>query len=550
MRSSTARALLALILLAVALEAVPTEQQATVLQPLTLTATLYIEPGDALAPHIYDWYFDGVDDYVVIPLTVYGWPDMTVQEWLYPYYPKANSAYSKFSMIGDYWIDRPSIFYATNNRHDYIWLDLAFVTRRPDGTIRSYDFSIYAYRNVWVNVAYRFGLEDRVFAGYVNGARVYTTTVPSTEYTILEWNPDTATRPWMYRRLVLGASVEFLEHMKVMQGSILVYSRALSDMEIARAYNANIVDANGLALFLDATFYNGTHYVDLSGNDNHGVGYGGVSRVLSSRPHLYLVKGLHSDGLVHFRFFPVNTVVDVYDAATNGLVASFTVDGPANPAGMVEDYAVSLGPGSYRLAVYTTVYVQVAQPALPAHKLVVAHFKAEFGPGCRVYIDYTAWPKAEPRTECGLQTDSVFLTGLPAGATVRVWNETVLYEVTASSTGVAILGGLKPGAYEVKVYSETLSIPYDHLLRLDPLTGLRQFFGFWDRLTFNLFTPVFVVGLVLAVYLRTWSAILTALVALVAHIAIAPDNIWIRGLLALALAVAVYIAVWRRTTLI
>jgi hypothetical protein len=193
---------------------------------------------------------------------------------------------------------------------------------------------------------------------------------------------------------------------------------------------------------------------------------------------------------------------------------------------------------------------QAGQQTLPPKPFVIAHFKAEIGPGCRVHIDYTAWPKAEPRTECGLQTDTVFLTGLPAGATVRVWNETVLYEVTASSTGLAVLGGLKPGAYEVKVYSDTLQIPHDHLLRLDPLSGLRQFFGFWDRLTFNLFTPVFVVGLVLAVYLRTWSAVLTALVALAAHIVIAPDNIWIRGLLALALAVAVYIAVWRRTTLI
>ena len=380
-----------------------------------------------------------------------------------------------------------------------------------------------------------------------NGARVYAATVPSAEATVLEWNPDTATHPFMYRRFVLGANVVGGENMKMMQGSTLIYSRALSDLEIVQAYNG-VIGANGLALFLDATFFNGTHYIDLSGMGNHGVGYGGVSRVLSSRPHLYLVKGLHGDGLVHFRFFPVNTVVDVYDATTNSLVASFTIDGPANPAGMVEDYAVSLGPGSYRLAVYTTVYVQVAQPALPAFKLVVAHFKAEMGPGCRVYIDYTAWPKAEPKTECSAQTDAVFLTGFPAGATVRVWNETVLYEVTASSTGVAVLGGLKHGEYEVKVYSDTLQIPHDHLLRLDPLSSLRQFFGFWDRLTFNLFTPVFVVGLVLAVYLRTWSAILTALVALVAHIVIAPDNIWIRGLLALALAVAVYIAVWRRTS--
>jgi hypothetical protein len=191
----------------------------------------------------------------------------------------------------------------------------------------------------------------------------------------------------------------------------------------------------------------------------------------------------------------------------------------------------------------------VALLALPTiAQFVVVHFKAELGPGCAVEIDYAAWPKAEPRVTCGLQISAVIFTGLPGRATVKVWNATASYTVVASSDGVAVIDGLKQGVYDVKVYSDTLSIPYDHLLRLDPLTGLRQFFGFWDRLTFNLFTPVFVVGLVLAVYLRTWSAILTALVALVAHIAVAPDNIWIRGLLALALAVAVYIAVWRRTS--
>jgi hypothetical protein len=189
--------------------------------------------------------------------------------------------------------------------------------------------------------------------------------------------------------------------------------------------------------------------------------------------------------------------------------------------------------------------------ALPTvAQFVVAQFRVEVGPGCAVEIDYTAWPKAEPRVTCGLQTSTVIFTGLPGGATVKVWNVTVSHTVVASSDGVAVIDGLKLGTYEVKIYSETLQIPHDHLLRLDPLSSLRQFFGFWDRLTFNLFTPVFVVGLVLAVYLRTWSAVLTALVALAAHIVIAPDNIWIRGLLALALAVAVYIAVWRRTTLI
>jgi hypothetical protein len=528
MRSFTARALLALVLLTVALEAVPTEQQTTVLQSLTLTAVFNIEPGDAVAPHIYDWYLDGVDDYVVVRdsaslnvnyITIYVW--VRLSGWTSTSY---QGILNKYTATGGYFLA------FKNSIKSVDW-----VLRWTDGSVAERVSSLagdvfLSWRNIVLSydgVIVKLFIDSTLDSTYSKTGLIQTT--PGQDLLIGKW--------------IVHALNGFISQ-------ILVYSRALSDSEIAQAYNNNVVSTSDLVLFLDATFYNGTRYIDLSGRGNHGVGYGGVSRVLSSRPHLYLVKGLHDDGLVHFRFFPVNTVVDVYNAATNRLVASFTIDGPANPAGLVEDYAVSLGPGSYRLAVYTTVYVQVAQPALPAFKLVVAHFKAEMGPGCRVYIDYTAWPKAEPRTECGLQTDVVFLTGLPAGATVRVWNETVLYEVTASSTGVAMLGGLKPGAYEVKVYSDTLSIPHDHLLRLDPLSSLRRFFGFWDRLTFNLFTPVFVVGLVLAVYLRTWSAVLTALVALAVHIVIAPDNIWIRGLLALALAVAVYIAVWRRTTLI
>jgi hypothetical protein len=525
MRSCTARALLALVLLAVVLEAVPTEQQATVLQPLTLTAVFNIGPGDAVAPHIYDWYFDGVDDYVMVPnnpsLIIPN--EITVIVWA-QYYPTNSYA----TIVG-------KGFYSGGFAISTSPSNVVFFSVANDNVVQRW----------WVNngvmsglMAFYAGVSKLGYTAFYVNDRLYgpvSNTDPpyiSNTYDLYVGGPGFWGPAGMYRGYISMA---------------MLYTRALSDSEIAQAYNANIVGANGLVLFLDATFYNGTHYIDLSGRGKHGVGYGSVSRVFSSRPGLYLVKGLHGDGLVHFRFFPVNTLVEVFDSS-GSLVTWFVITGSANRAGLVEDYAVSLQAGTYRLV--TTVLIPVQAGQLPPKPFVLAHFKAEIGPGCRVYIDYTAWPKAEPKTECGLQTDAVFLTGLPAGATVRVWNETVLYEVTASSIGIAILGGLKPGAYEVKVYSDTLQIPHDHLLRLDPLSSLRQFFGFWDRLTFSLFTPVFVVGLVLAVYLRTWSAVLTALVALAAHIVIAPDNIWIRGLLALALAVAVYIAVWRRTTLI
>jgi hypothetical protein len=263
-------------------------------------------------------------------------------------------------MIGDYWTDHPSMFWTTGNRHDYTWFFLLFNTRRPDGTRRDYFLNVYAYRNTWVNVARRFSLADRLYIGYVNGNKVYTATVPSNEYTILEWNPDTATYPWMYRRFVLGANVNGGESMKMMQANILIYSRGLSDSEISNIYTSNIISTSNLAVFLDPTFYNGTHYLDLSGNGRHGVGYRGVARIPDSRLWLYVVRGLHSDGYVHLRYFPIGSRVEFYDSG-GSLVVAYVVSGTPNAVGLVADFPVSLPAGTYTVKVYTYVDYAIYQ---------------------------------------------------------------------------------------------------------------------------------------------------------------------------------------------
>jgi hypothetical protein len=179
-------------------------------------------------------------------------------------------------MIGDYWTDLPSVFWGTDNRYDYTALSLVFSTRRSDGTRGSYGFSIYAYRNTWVNTAWRLSISDRTLVGYINGGRVYSLTIPSTEYTVLEWNPDTATYPWRYQRFVLGASVQYDGNMKLMQGNILIYSRPLSDAEIRyNMSNPNNPIRDGLVLWLDARACDTSKNIcyDLSGNGNHGTMY-------------------------------------------------------------------------------------------------------------------------------------------------------------------------------------------------------------------------------------------------------------------------------------
>jgi len=242
-----------------------------------------LPPRRVLRQFRYAMYFDGVDDYVVIPLTVYGWSAITVQEWMYPFHPKAIDTAAKFSMIGDHWYDYPSVFYGSDYWYDYTILYLYFITRKPDGTKGYYGFSIYAYRNSWVNTAWGFRLSDRTLVGYVNGGKVYTVPIPSDEKTILEWNPDTATYPWMYKRFVLGANVYGTENMKMMQYQLLVYTRDLSDEDIG--WNFKHPDnpvRNGLYVWLQADpnyikDIDGDgvlEWIDLSGYNNHGKIYG------------------------------------------------------------------------------------------------------------------------------------------------------------------------------------------------------------------------------------------------------------------------------------
>jgi hypothetical protein len=242
-----------------------------------------LTPRRVLRAFRYAMFFDGVDDHVDIPLTVYRWPGITIQEWMYPFHPKANISWSKFSMIGVYGVGYTSTFIGTDNRYDYTFLGFFFTTRTPDETLVHYVYGIYTDRNTWVNVARRFSLSDRALAYHVNGSNVYSWSIPSTEATVLEWNPDTATYPSRYKRFVLGANVLGGESMKMMQYQLLIYARALPDPEILWNYlNPDNPIRNGLILWLQADPNNVKdvdgdgllEWIDLSGFGNHGKIYG------------------------------------------------------------------------------------------------------------------------------------------------------------------------------------------------------------------------------------------------------------------------------------
>jgi hypothetical protein len=226
----------------------------------------------------YAVFCNGVNAYVVIePFTVYGWSEITIEEWIYPFHPKANTMWTKFSMIGDMWNDLPSTQHETDNRYDYTYVATGWNVRRPDGTRRWYGYNFFAWRTTWVHLIRRF-TQDREFSVWVNAERRYSATVLAEEKTVLEWNPDTATYPERYRRFVLGANTQFSEYMKVYYYTFRIYSRALEDWEIEHnfRYPYNPV-RDGLELYLlahpdciaDVDGDGVLEWIDLSGKNRH-----------------------------------------------------------------------------------------------------------------------------------------------------------------------------------------------------------------------------------------------------------------------------------------
>jgi hypothetical protein len=372
----TALAILALVLLPLALSllsvatAVVKAQTVTAVvlgagKSVTLEATLTISPGDAIAPHLYTWYTNRVNSYVEVPastsLTLSG--DFTVCVFVAP------------TRVYSYW------FGVVDNGRNYV-ANWWFLTRGgfsgflagigfTDATVMEIRFPseiVYTFHH------YCFGVSGNTFFGYKNGS-LYSSLSFSGIRNVASYPID------------IGKRVGGTDYVDVLVGQVLVYSRASSSSEIKNIYTYNIVNASGLVLFLDPTFYNGTHYIDLSGYNNHGVGYNGVLRIIDSRTWLYLVKGRFSDGYVHFMFFPVNSVVYIYSSSGN-LVTSFVIRGGANPAGLVQDYPVSLSAGTYKVVVYTYQDYTIYQNSGTTYTRLVARYAP--GSSLRLMVNATS----------------------------------------------------------------------------------------------------------------------------------------------------------------
>jgi hypothetical protein len=287
----------------------------------TLSITnVTIQPGDAIAPHLYKWYFNGVNGYIQTPyMSTFNQNHFTVLTWIWQDVIKSgdNAVFG----IGDSLAQDRYLHIVIRYGHPYLGF---YGDDLSSGTL------LQANRWYFLGFAWE-GPTTKKQLIYVDAALDSTRT--SSGLLTVTTGSGTGNGGWIGRWT--------WNYFQGYIAQMLIYSRALSGTEIYNAYAYNIISSSGLTLFLDPTFYNGTHYIDISGNNNHGTRYGGVSRVVDSRQWLYLIKNRYNDGLLHLSWFPGGSKIYLY--SNNNLVGSYTI--PGSPSQQVPDYAVSIPSG-------------------------------------------------------------------------------------------------------------------------------------------------------------------------------------------------------------
>jgi len=226
---------------------------------------------------------DGIDDYSVIqPFIVYGWPEITIEEWIYVIYPKASPNYSVTSIIGEPWVDYPATANYTLPYYYYNYFISYWKVRTEYGWVKVYSYQWFTKKGQWMHLIRRF-TASREYSVWINGDKEYYTTVPSTERTVLEWNPDTATYPERYKRFIMGAGHIFTEWTEWRYAILRIYRSALTDDQIM--WNRDNPDdpvSNDLEVSLyahpdhirDIDNDGILEWIDLSGKGHHAKLYG------------------------------------------------------------------------------------------------------------------------------------------------------------------------------------------------------------------------------------------------------------------------------------
>ena len=174
---------------------------------------------------------------------------------------------------------RAAIHHGYKNQNEIDGIFISFFTRKPDDSVGYYETYQTITTDSWHYIVQRFRLSDRLYQALLDGQIVREDTIPSDETTILETNPDDAPYPNRYRTFTVGANVLGGEFSKEKVAYVRWYNVWLDDQQIQHNLNDPMNPiTDGLVLWLNGHRLENNVVPDLSGNDNDGMAYGGVSQ--------------------------------------------------------------------------------------------------------------------------------------------------------------------------------------------------------------------------------------------------------------------------------
>jgi len=226
-------------------------------QQLKFTAQL-LNTTSNQPPTVWGLSFDGVNDYVKTLKGVYSdGGTFTFITWVY------------FRTFPQQW---NAIFGQSNfPRLQWRSTDLKlYMQHRVDGVDTGFTSEPFDPRGKWTHVGVISYPKDNVDF-YFNGKFINRATHTGT---ITHSNPDA--NPITLAIPILPGT----NWGDVIIDEVRIYSRALTSDEISRIYNTGEVITNGLVLWLTPSSVIGNTWYDLSGNNNHGTLYNGVTKLL------------------------------------------------------------------------------------------------------------------------------------------------------------------------------------------------------------------------------------------------------------------------------
>ena len=307
---------------------------------------VWLGGNTTIAPHLWDWSFGG--GYVLFDLPDSWWVN----------YTEASGVVGAFVPARDYNYWRQLFFQTpTLNRFEinpfvdemYWWKGVANGTGGSQyALVDSFDsanamaptlgrwvetgYSIMPNNGYWREIVVKDGtiLHDATWDGTTIGP-VSTADYPSLTYYSAAY---TYIRIPFHQNDYIGSKVSY---------AIALYGASYTAQELTKITTIHQVERKPANMvFLDATFFNGTHYFDLMNSSVVGVPYGGVARVPAEQKWLWVVYNATGDGLVHLKYIPKDTIVRFYNSSDNSLVLELRLDGSS-------DVPINLPEGTYNV---------------------------------------------------------------------------------------------------------------------------------------------------------------------------------------------------------